>query len=408
MKTRYWLPPLLLAALGYGSWKLIEWRNRPPQVPFARAKRETIASSVSTNGKVEAEQWAVARAETAGAVTRILAGLNQQVTAGAVLVELDTSEARAALEAAQARVEAARAELALYESGGRASERASLQSQIENARTLLQQAEADYRAESAAEQKGVATKQQVNAARNRVEQLQNQIAALQQQINNLVTPAEREAAQARLREAETARQAAQLRIARSVVRAPMAGTVYRFDLKPGAYLNPGDEVAAIGRLERVHVHVFVDEPELGRVAAGKPVTITWDAMPGRVWNGKVDRMPVRIVELGTRQVGEVVCVIDNPGRELPPGANVTAVILSEATENAITIPKEALFRSGGQTGVYVLDSGDRLAWRTVTQGVSNVTRVQVFELQEGAAVALPSEAALRDAMVVLPAFDPAR
>ena len=41
--------------------------------------------------------------------------------------------------------------------------------------------------------------------------------------------------------------------------------MYQFDLKPGAYLNAGDMVATIGRLDRVRVKVYVDEPDLGRV-----------------------------------------------------------------------------------------------------------------------------------------------
>ena len=83
-----------------------------------------------------------------------------------------------------------------------------------------------------------------------------------------------------------------------------------------------------------------------------------------------------------------------------PGTNVNAVIRSETVENAITIPKEALFREGGQTGVYVLN-GNKLAWRPVTLGVGNVTRTQVHELQEGESVAIPGGRALTDGMLVL-------
>jgi len=38
-------------------------------------------------------------------------------------------------------------------------------------------------------------------------------------------------------------------------------------------------------VERLRVRVFVDEPELGRVQEGQPVTIGWDALPGRAWQG---------------------------------------------------------------------------------------------------------------------------
>jgi len=77
------------------------------------------------------------------------------------------------------------------------------------------------------------------------------------------------------------------------------------------------------------------------------------------------------------------------------------VILSETVENAITIPKEAIHREKGQTGVYLLE-GDHIRWRTITQGVNNTTRTQVKELKDGDAVALPSEKPLKDGAVVDP------
>jgi len=240
-------------------------------------------------------------------------------------------------------------------------------------------------------------------AKEAVDRAQAQIDALQKQRAALVAPGDRSAAEARLDEAKTAIQLAEARIRMSVVRAPIAGTVYQFDLKPGAYLNTGDLVAAVGRLDRVHVRVYVDEPDLGRVNMGMPVTITWDALPGRQWKGSVERTPNEIVTLGARQVGEVLCTIENPDMDLLPGTNVNVVILSETVENAVTIPKQAVFRQQGQTGVYILE-GDRLRWKQVTLGVGNTTRTQVNELKEGDAVALPSEKPLRDGMVVQPMF----
>ena len=111
----------------------------------------------------------------------------------------------------------------------------------------------------------------------------------------------------------------------------------------------------------------------------------------------MDRTPTEIVTMGARQVGEVICDIENPDMDLLPGTNVNAVILSETVENAITIPKEAVHREQGKTGVYLLE-GDRVRWRAITQGVNNTTRTQVKELKDGDAVALPSEKPLKDGM----------
>jgi multidrug efflux pump subunit AcrA (membrane-fusion protein) len=102
-------------------------------------------------------------------------------------------------------------------------------------------------------------------------------------------------------------------------------------------------------------------------------------------------------------VGEVLCVIDNPGGELLPGTNVNVEIQAEVIPNALTIPKEAVRHELGQTGVYTL-SGQTAAWKKVELGVASTTRTQVEGLKEGDAVALASAKPLRDGMIVNPQF----
>src|SRR6202035_2172275 len=94
---------------------------------------------------------------------------------------------------------------------------------------------------------------------------------------------------------------------------------------------------------------------------------------------------------GSRQVGEVVCTIENPGRDLIPGTNVDAEIRTAVAENALVIPKEALHHDAAGDYVLVL-KGDTVERRPVKTGVSTVTQVQVTDgLAEGDAVALPGE-----------------
>ena len=72
MKPRFLLWLVALAAVGAVIWSLNNWRNQPPEIPFAKVVRESIRSTVSTNGKVEPIEWAPARAERAGPVVAIL------------------------------------------------------------------------------------------------------------------------------------------------------------------------------------------------------------------------------------------------------------------------------------------------------------------------------------------------
>jgi HlyD family secretion protein len=325
------------------------------------------------------------------------------VEQGDPLVEMDASDAQADLAAAQSRMEQTRADLAMFERGGRTTDLADITSGIEKAKLELQAAEKELEIDTRLQAKGAATSMEVATARQRVDIARQQIQSLEQKRTSLVAAPDRSAAMARLHDAESAAKLANERIQQSTVRAPISGVIYQFDLKRGAYLTAGDIVAYIGKLDRVKVNVYVDEPDLGRVSRGLPVSITWDALPGRTWKGVVDKTPTQVEPLGSRQVGQVICVIENPDRDLLPGTNVTADIRAESVENALTVPREAIRRELGQAGVFVL-SGDRVAWKKITMGIGNTTRAQVEGVSEGDSIALPTEKPLKEGMIVKPVY----
>lgn len=397
---------LVLAALAGAAllYFLFARRNAPPEIPFTKVTRETIISALTTNGKVEPVEWASARAESPGVVRRVLVHRGQQVAAGATLVELSSAGLQSEISAADARVAQAQAELDRLREGGPSAEIASIDANLNSARQELAAAQREFESVRRLQSKNAITGQEVTAARERVERAQLQIQSLEQRRAALVGKSDRAAAEARLREAQAAAGGSRQKLSLALVRAPVGGTVYQFDLRPGAYLNAGDLVANIGKLETVRVTVYVDEPDLGRVEVGMPVTITWDAMPGRQWTGTVDRKPTEVVALGTRQVGEVTCVIGNPDRELLPGTNVNAEIRSKVVENALTIPNAAIRRESGRTGVFVLTDG-KLQWRDVQLGVTSVVRAQILSgLQPGDSIALPTDRPLKDGMPAAPVY----
>jgi HlyD family secretion protein len=389
-RSRIWLAILLLGAAVIGTWVAVR-RTSPPELNFTKAIRETLVSSLSTNGKVEPIEWMPVRSERAGVITRAWVSKGQLVRKGDPLVELDTRVASADLSKAQAAIQEAKAQEQVLTQGGRVAERQQIEADLARARLDLDAAQKNYQALERLVAKQAATRQELDSAHQLVEQLELKIQALEKNKAVLVTATDQDIAKARLREAEAAAAVAQTNLDLSVIRAPMDGTVYDFDLKQGSYVNPGDPIAKVGLLNRVRVTVYVDEPDLGKVREGELVVITWDALPGHQWKGKVDKLPTQIVPLGTRQVGEVGCIIENPDRELRPNANINADIQATVVENAIAIPKEAIRRQGSDTGVLLLE-GDRAVWRKVTLGISNYTKSQVVSgLNDGDAVALPSE-----------------
>jgi HlyD family secretion protein len=401
--SRSWLAILLVGGAVIGAWVAMK-KAAPPPVSFAKATRETLVSSLNTNGKVEPIEWMPVRSERAGIITRTQVSRGQFVRKGDPLVELDTRVASADLSKAQAAIQEAQAQEKVLTQGGRVAERQQIESDLARVQLDLGAAQKSYQALERLVAKQAATRQELDSARQVVDQLELRIQALEKNKAALVTGTDKDIAKARLQEAQSAATVAQTNVDLSVIRAPMDGTVYDFDLKQGSYVNPGDPIAKVGRLDRVRVTVYVDEPDLGKVRAGELVVITWDALPGHQWKGVVDKLPAQIVPLGTRQVGEVGCIIENPDRDLLPNANINADIEATVVENAIAIPKEAIRRQGSDNGVLLLE-GDRAVWRKVSLGISTYTKSQVVSgLNDGDAVALPSEKPIQSGARVQPVF----
>jgi HlyD family secretion protein len=382
---------VVAAVIGWGVFR----KNAPPQVNFTRVKRETLVSTLSTNGKAEPFEWQAVHAETAGLVSQVAVREGERVAKGAALAVIVDPSLEADVAAGEAKVAEARANLAALEAGGKPAELAGIENNLARARFDLQQHRKEYGALRRLAEKQAAVPLDVEAAQDKVRQSEIEIEGLENRRKSLVDRAEVAAARARLQDVEVALNLARQRASLSTLQAPIAGEIYGLAVRPGAYLNVGDAAANVGRLDRLRVRVYVDEPELGRVAEGQPVTITWDALPGKQWRGTVERKPASIQALGSRQVGEVICSIENPGRELIPGANVNAEIRTAVVEGALVVPKETLRHDARGDYVFAL-SGDTVARRPVKKGASSVTGIQVVEgLAEGDAVALPSDVPLK-------------
>jgi HlyD family secretion protein len=397
---RYWPLALVVLVLAGLLWWAFEGSRGAPGVHFAQVRPLTIESTVPTNGRVEPVEWGAARAEIAGVVKNVEVQRGQDVVKGQPLVTLDTSAAQSELAAALAKQQEARTEAANLAQGGREAQVSSLRDSIRSAEAAVKVAQRSYDSLSRLEKQQAATRQQVLDAADALTRAKMQLAAYQDQLRTLVTSGDITVAEARAKDANAAVALAQHRIDLATVRAPLAGTVYQFDLKVGAYMQPGELVAEIGKLDQVKVIVYVDEPDLGRVKKGMPVDFTWEARPGQHWRGRVEKLPTQIIPLDTRRVGEVTTIVDNPNHELLPGVTVNATVISAVEKNVVAMPKQALNRLRGQEGVYKL-SGDRLVWTPVKTGVSDINNVQILSgLRPGDRVALPGDTELKSGMTV--------
>ncbi len=391
----------LLAVAALAFW-VFRKKAEAPHISFAKVSRESISSTLSTNGKVEPIEYIDVHAEVSGLVRSVGVHLGDSVRAGQVLATISQPGVSEDVQASEARVAQARAALQTLQTGGRGSEQAELEADANHLKQQRSAAQRNLESLQRLQKASAATLFEVEQARETVSDLDVQIQSLATRRAAIVGRDDLAAAQARLQEAEANLNLARTHAAQSTVPAPLSGTVYDLPVRTGAYLNPGDPVASIGQLDPVRVRVYVDEPELGRVEPGESVRITWDALPGREWMGTVERKPTEVVALGSRQVGEVLCTVANPGHDLTPGTNVNAFILTKVSEHALAIPKIAVRRDNG-VGVYLLQKGNKVKWQAVQTGISDALRVEALSgLKEGDEVAMPSDQPLKDGMAVTP------
>jgi len=386
---------ILLAAAGVGvviALFVYSRRSGPPEAPAARVGRATLIQVLTTNGKVEALGSIAAPVRAAVVVGAVLVREGDSVQNGQPLATVEDRAAREAVERARAQLEIVRTERAVVERGGGMAALAELDAAAAKVQVDRQASDREVAALRRLVERQAATLLELTEAEGKLARLNADLEGLQKRRRSLVGPEDRRRVEARIREAETAVAQTETALRELEIRSPATGVLYAFNLKPGVLYNLGYVAAQVGLLDKVAVRVLVDEPELGRVAAGQPVEIGWDALPGQHWKGTVERLPSEIKMAGTRSVGEVLCTVDNPARRLLPNVTVNVSIQTGRAENALSIPREAVVREARQSFVLTVDSGGMVGRGPVKLGIQDPIQVEVLEgLAEGQLVLLPGE-----------------
>ena len=357
---------------------LASFMSRGEVVPVrvAMVERGTIRSLVSTNGKIEPLQSFEAHAPVGTTVRKLLVKEGQHVKKGQLLVQLDDAEASSQAARAMSQVRAAQAETSAVQSGGNREEVLTIESQLAKARTGRDTARRNLDALQRLQQNGAASPGEVKQAEDQLSAAETDLKLLQQKQKDRYSEPEIAHVEAQKSEAESAYAATENILRQLNIRAPFDGIVYSLPVHQGSYVNPGDLVLQEADLSKVLVRAFVDEPDVGRLARGQTIELTWDAIPGRTWQGSVNTVPSTVKLLGTRNVGETTCVVDNQDLKLLPNINVGVTIVTAEHPNALTVPREAVRLDEGKTFVFQVVN-DELQRRNIQTSISNLTQVEV-------------------------------
>ena len=365
-------------------------RSGPVKVRVTTVEREPIRSLISTNGKVEPIRNFEAHAPVATTVKRLLVKEGDHVKQGQLLLQLDDGDLRSQAARAQAQIKAAQAEQADLTGGGTQEEILTLNSQLAKARTLRDDAQRNLDALKRLQQQGAASAGEVTQSQESLQRAQSDVTLLEQKQKDRYSQPEVAKVTAQGAQARAAYDAAEDALAKSEVRAPFDGIVYALPVKQGAYVQTGDLLLQVGDLSQMLVRTFVDEPDIGRLAPGQTIEVTWDAVPNRIWNGAVSTIPSTVKLHGSRNVGEVTCTVDNHDLRLLPNVNVGVTVITAEHNGVLTLLREAVRMDDTKPYVYQVVDGE-LKRRDVEVSLQNLTRVEISGgLSENAVVALSS------------------
>jgi len=279
--------------------------------PSAEAAQAALAAAEAELARLRAgprqEAIAVAEALVQQAATELAFAQSQFDRLSWVGGET-TEQVRYQRDAAAAAHNTAQAQLYLAQAQASREDIAIAEAAVAAARAQLTQAEAGDEA----------TKAQVASAAAGVEAAQAQVtsaaAGVAQAKAHLdllrtgATPEEIAVVQAQVDQAQAALAQAEGAPDKARLHSPFAGTVGQVLARQGELLAPGRPVIILGDLGHLRVETTdLRETDVAKVAAGQTVEVTFDALPGNVWQGAVTRIaPMSTVEQGSTNYTAIV------------------------------------------------------------------------------------------------------
>lgn len=139
--------------------------------------------------------------------------------------------------------------------------------------------------------------------------------------------------------------------------APFSGTITSASSKVGDQVSPSSSAFRLDDLSHLLVDVQVSEVDINRIKVGQPVTMSFDAILGKEYQGKVTDV-ARVGESSSGVVNFNVTVeITNPDENVLPQMTAAVNIISTQLENVLLIPNRAVRVKDGARIVYILKSG---------------------------------------------------
>jgi HlyD family secretion protein len=364
----------------------------PPLDPsqLGTAEMGDIARSVVATGKVQPITEVEVKSKASGIVTKLDTDINQTVSKGQVLAQLDQQEI---LD----QVAAQKAQLAAAQSSAHSATAAVAFDQVAAEAPDLPMFQHSYQRALEMEKDGVLSQQAMDDAH------QKYLAALNIRDKAVaqiaVDKAKEHQADAQVQQAQASLNQLEEQLSYTTVTSPIDGVVLSRDVQVGDAVSSilvlgstATLVMTLGDTHQVYVKGKVDESDIAKVYLGQAARIKVQSFPNKSFAGRVTKIAPLGVEKDNVTTFEVQISIDNPGGELKANMTANGEIVLEEHKNTLSIPEQAvLYDKDRNASVWVPDTHSKDGHRvlTIKTGISNGSRIEVLSgLKSGDKVVL--------------------
>jgi HlyD family secretion protein len=338
---------LLAAAIGAYVWMTSEPAGPAPRYRLAKVDRGPITAVVIASGTLNAVTTVQVGSQISGQVKEIYADFNSSVTKNQIIARIDPSTYELRVNQARADLDAAQSAVAVARSG-----LAAQQAELGRVRVTLADAQRDYQRKSSLVEKSFISGAELDKARTLVEATREQLKAVQAQIR--VGEAQVRSALAAVKQRESLLRQAQVDLERTIIRAPVDGTVILRNVDAGQTVAASLQAPVLFTIARdlrdMQVEAAIDEADVGRLHAGQAATFSVDAFPRRSFSGEIVQIRKSPVTVQNVVSYTVVISARNADLALLPGMTANVRIVVDQREDALKVPNAALrFRPAGAT-----------------------------------------------------------
>lgn len=190
----------------------------------------------------------------------------------------------------------------------------------------------------------------------------------------VIPTANLENSETRLQTAKADLERAELMLSRCTITAPMGGIVKRLDAKVGLYLDVGNPIAELLKIDKVKAVVGIPESDVDAVRRISAVDITIQALGNAQFKGKkqfLSPAPDSSAYLYRLELG-----LENADLAILPGMFFRADVVKQRKVNAISVPLYAIISRNNKQYVYVCEQG--IVRRQVVQlGIVDKWQVEI-------------------------------